>query len=444
MAKVHAYPRKQFFLEMFTRDISLEDCVLDLIDNSMDSLLRNRNIDIEGQVLGSSNGKQQAKSISPAQITVKYSQDQFEITDNCGGIPRKEAEQDVFCFGHSTAEPKGKLGVYGIGLKRAIFKIGNKIDVISRTTEGSFTVSIDVHKWSEKDDSLDDWTFPITKTEPAVSQHKAGTSITISELRPEVKIRMTNGTLETTLSNAVGQTYPAFLDSLVRVKINKADVEKTDLPFGGSDDIEPGIDTFEENGVKVTLLATLAPKDKRIQEIAGWYVLCNGRVVVLHDKTDLTGWGIGMPAFHSKYRGFVGIALFTSANPMLLPWNTSKRGLNKEAVIYQKARNRMAGISRPVISFLNEMYPSELPERPVEREIAERVVQKDFRPLINAESKKFEVVRTTPKIKKLKVQYDADLTDIERIRKKLRRPGMPASSIGRLTFEHYLKTECPE
>ena len=32
-----AYPRKHFFFEMFTRDISLEDCILDLIDNSIDA-----------------------------------------------------------------------------------------------------------------------------------------------------------------------------------------------------------------------------------------------------------------------------------------------------------------------------------------------------------------------------------------------------------------------
>jgi hypothetical protein len=42
-----AYPTKEFFIEMFTRDISLEDCILDLIDNSIDSLIRARKIDIE-------------------------------------------------------------------------------------------------------------------------------------------------------------------------------------------------------------------------------------------------------------------------------------------------------------------------------------------------------------------------------------------------------------
>ena len=92
-----------------------------------------------------------------------------------------------------------------------------------------------------------------------------------------------------------------------------------DVPFGGSKEIEPGISKLEQEGVKVTLLASLAPKEKRTHELAGWYVLCNGRVVVSADKTDLTGWGVGLPAFHSKYRGFAGVALFVSEDPDRLP-----------------------------------------------------------------------------------------------------------------------------
>ncbi len=40
----NAYPRKNFFIQMFTKDIGLEDCILDLIDNSIDGLIRSRKI----------------------------------------------------------------------------------------------------------------------------------------------------------------------------------------------------------------------------------------------------------------------------------------------------------------------------------------------------------------------------------------------------------------
>lgn len=85
----------------------------------------------------------------------------------------------------------------------------------------------------------------------------------VTDLHREVKIRLNDGTVESTLRKAVGQSYPIFHDTLVRVKVNDLEVEKNDIPFGGSSEVEPGIETFEEQGVKVTLLATLAPKEQR-------------------------------------------------------------------------------------------------------------------------------------------------------------------------------------
>src|ERR1035438_6964277 len=146
MSTVKAYPRKQFFLEMFTRDITLEDCILDLIDNSMDSYLRTRNIAVDAEVFGQGDG---AAAQSPGLIRIDFSQEQFTIIDNCGGIDRRAAEDDVFCFGHTKGtKPSGGLGVYGIGLKRAIFKLGNLTEIESATPEGGFTVRIDVPAWS--------------------------------------------------------------------------------------------------------------------------------------------------------------------------------------------------------------------------------------------------------------------------------------------------------
>ena len=159
---VKAYPHKRFFIEMFTRDIALEDCILDLVDNSVDAILRTRAVNIEEEVLASGMGKTLPKR-ERAQVRVDYGDSRFRISDNCGGITYDDAVNEVFCFGHSSDAPKGRLGVYGIGLKRAIFKIGNKIQVESNTPDSAFRVDIDVEDWAKKEDRLSDWTFPITK-----------------------------------------------------------------------------------------------------------------------------------------------------------------------------------------------------------------------------------------------------------------------------------------
>lgn len=442
MPTAKAYPRKQFFLQMFTRDISLEDCILDLIDNSIDSLLRTQGIDIEQEVLTPAphiHGKRRGR------VDVRYSEDEFHISDNCGGITRKDAEEEVFCFGHEDGSPTGRLGVYGIGLKRALFKIGDYIEVLSRTTEDSFKVIIDVPRWAGKDSKLSDWTFPLEDLDQVTTKGRAGTAITITKLHSEVKARIADGKLDSTLRASVAQTYSVFLQDLVEVTINGKAVERRDLPFGGSSEVAAGSDRFDHDGVKVALLVTLAPKDKRIQETAGWYILCNGRVVANADKTELTGWGTGvMPAYHSKYRGFVGIALFASESPLLLPWTTSKRGLNREALVYQQARNRMAALSRPVIKFLNEMYPSELSEAPAQRTVAESVTQSDFRELLARSPRQFEATVRPTRRHTIRVQYDVEMKDVERIKKVLRRPSMSAAAVGKHTFDHFLAAECPE
>lgn len=441
-ATVHAYPRKQFFIEMFTRDLRLEDCILDLIDNSMDALLTMRDCNIEDLIFAKSTGKA-ANGHKKSSIRLEISDRRISIADDCGGIRYRDAVEDVFCFGHGPHVPKRRLGVYGIGLKRAIFKIGNRIRIDSTTEDESFEVDINVKEWAKKDESLEDWTFPIKRTNRAANA-KAGTSIVITELHEEVKTRLGDGTLDAILTKSVAQSYPFFLDDLVEVRIGANVVHGVQIPFGASENIHPGISRFEQAGVKVTVLATVAPPDSRTQDKAGWYVICNGRVVVSANKDDLTGWGSPMPAFHSKFRGFVGLALFISEKTDLLPWTTSKRGLNRESLVFQRARNVMASVARPVLNFLNDMYPSDLQERPAERKAADTVVQRDFAPLLSKTSTSFSKKLPPAAKKTARVQFEARVSEIERIRRKLRSPGLSPSDIGKLTFNHYLKTECAE
>ena len=40
MATVDASPTKEFFIKMLTRDIALEDAILDLLDNCLDGIVR--------------------------------------------------------------------------------------------------------------------------------------------------------------------------------------------------------------------------------------------------------------------------------------------------------------------------------------------------------------------------------------------------------------------
>src|SRR6266545_4549677 len=138
---IHADPSKSFFIDMLTRDISLAECVLDLVDNSLHSLIRDTDLDVMQVLLG----KKVARKPSDAKISIRFDSSEFRIEDTCGGITIEEAANEVFRFGKVKPDRAHTgLGVYGIGMKRAVFKLGRMIAVESSTDQEEFLVEIDV------------------------------------------------------------------------------------------------------------------------------------------------------------------------------------------------------------------------------------------------------------------------------------------------------------
>jgi hypothetical protein len=177
-------------------------------------------------------------------------------------------------------------------------------------------------------------------------------------------------------------------------------------------------------------------------EKAGWYVLCNARVTVSADKSELTGWGVGgSAAFHSKYNRFVGMIFFHSDNPENLPWTTTKRGLNRESKVYLQSRGRMTVAAKPVLSFLNKMYPTDMASEPAERALAEGVRSVDARGLVGLGNRSFHVRPTKAAAKTtVRIQFDAETKDVEAVRKHVRK-SLSANKIGELSFNYYLTEE---
>jgi hypothetical protein len=439
MKYASAVVRKRFFMDMFTRDISLEDCVLDLIDNSIDSYLLKHAVSISQLVFGS-DGSHAANGQGRIDVTCK--EHQIRVVDTCGGIPRHRAMKDVFCFGHDDNDPVGKLGAYGVGMKRALFKIGNNFRIVSQTAEEGFEVSFKLDEWAEREE----WRIPITFIGGASSEKKAGTSITITELHNEVALRIKEGGVPKNILEDAATTYPYFLGQCVRLRINETDVNPEAIRLGELNGVlRAAHEKFEQNGVKVTLAATVAPGQRKAEE-AGWYVLCNGRVVVRADKSNLTGWDDELASFQPKYRSFVGIASFESDNPLSLPWTTTKRGLNRESSVFIRARGLMATMSKPILTFLNSQYSSDATVEVADiRDAVGGVKEVTFKDIAAKPESGF--LYTPPKRKEKKtewVRFQADVSSLDKVRRHLRRPNMGAGDVGKLTFSHYVKTECGE
>ena len=443
----NALPRKNFFIQMFTRDISLEDCLLDLIDNSIDGLVRSRKIDMHTFTTSILERKEPSKSKQSKlpTISVNYSEEEVSIIDNCGGFSYALAHDEAFNFGHKPEyTPDVYLGVFGIGMKRALFKIGNEFSVSSKTIEDGFECSLDVQKWLADDESPDQWRIPINKTPKSPTLDGAGTHIVVKQLHDEVKHTIKRGSINTILVNAIARTYSFYINRYVRIEINGNLIEPQRLPIGsitataGTDSIA----NFTEKDVGVVVYASLANRSDTIKwqsERAGWYMVCNGRITVFADKTDLTGWGIsGFPTYQPKHRGFIGLVFFSSENLMSLPLTTTKRGIYKESYIYILALKVMMKIGRPVIRYLDSYYPEEGVET-IDNEIAKSVEPRDLRSIGKSPNTVFSATRTTVKRTTVRVQYTAKKDDIARIKKHNNRPTMSAGDVGLLALRYYLE-----
>lgn len=122
---VKANPTKEFFVNMLVRDILLKQAIIELIDNSIDGA---RSIRENNEYKG-------------LEIVVKFNGERFEIEDNCGGIPVDVAANYAFRFGRPKSVQSSNTettGIFGIGMKRALFKIGKNFAIHSTTRTSEF------------------------------------------------------------------------------------------------------------------------------------------------------------------------------------------------------------------------------------------------------------------------------------------------------------------
>ena len=448
--KAHATPTKDFFVRMITKDISLEDCILDLIDNCLDGARKVRNAASAGGSVDEYSG---------FKTEVDFTEEHFTISDNCGGIKISEAIDYAFHFGRRVDAPVDEdypIGLYGIGMKRAIFKLGNQIEIYSSTSQEAFSTHIDVKEWLGRapisapgQPPREDWDFDM---DDAPVNPNTGTKISVTELYPSVSAQFANPEFGNTLSRIIARDYAQFFSKGFEIFINGKKPEAFQLTVRESADFKPIRQQYaDETGVTVEIIAGMAgpppdslePSDRRPEtEYYGWFVVCNDRVVVASDKSDRTVWGNGgFQAWHYQYNGFIGVVSFLSKNPNLLPWTTTKRDLDESNPIYRRAIEKMKEATRLWITYTNDR----------KTDIATAKVREAAavaKPLFDVPSNPIFVV---PKISPgtglvsfTSIQYTKPSSEVAKVKKMLGNPRMPNYRVGEMTFDYYVKNESEE
>ena len=441
--RAYANPTKAFFVSMITRDVTLEDSILDLIDNSVDGAWRSegsRPMGLRGDA-----------SLSAYRISISTSPKRFSIKDNCGGMTLDDAVERAFSFGRraSSEHDKYSIGVYGIGMKRAAFKLGKNICVKSTyqdtdERQQAFAVPINVDTWLQSDDPP--WDFDIIEDQ---NLDENGVEIVVDDLIEGTKSAFESPAFIQNLRRTIARDYSIHLNRGLKISVDENPVRGVPIKFRQGEEYAPMRTDYKDwvNGEEVSVeiiggMAAPPPEnidpdetensDKRF----GWYVACNGRIVLAADKTDVAGWGTqDWPQWHRQYSGFIGIVLFTAENAAALPLTTTKRSVDISSEIYLRARRRMRDISKEWIAYTN-IRKQALDKAKEKETVSVTVSIHDVEKRPSITLPRLSPVRAE---RRANVNYSVPVSRMKNLAKELGSINMPYRDVGLESFDYTYK-----
>lgn len=344
--QVQFNPAPAYLFDYLTADIQTAECIFDLIDNSIDAARAVMGGGVKDDVL--------PDKYDGFRIDLTLTPDAVVIHDNCSGMSETTFAELAFRAGEKSQHPFG-IGYFGVGLKRAILKLGDQCTV--ETDDGVSQLKLTFTRTQL--DQSSDLRLPATKQPSGGSKF---TTITIDAIRADTRRDLSSLRWNETTVENISRRYGLFIRKGLMIVVNGIAI----APFAPQPTANPYIDlqsfSGHIHGVDVEIFAGVhekyrfATKDNGVvadpsnnlvhRAIAGefgWYVVCNDRVILLHDKTHKTGWTTN---WHNEYGGFVGWVHFRSKDPALLPWNTKKSDIVENGEVYEEVvgiLQRMAG-----------------------------------------------------------------------------------------------------
>lgn len=460
---VDAGAEKRFFIEMLTKDIELLPAIVDLVDNSVDGA---RSLHPDGDLSGQ-------------WVKIEFGDDSFTISDNSGGISVDVARHYAFRFGRSKdfTGVKRSVGQFGVGMKRAIFKIGRAFAVQSAhrgevgADDGSrFSLNVDVEQWAVQQE----WTFQFDRVEEGVAlapDEEAGTVISVTNLHPSVQDDLKDPAIVQALRTELRVRHQESVQSGLQLHLNSDNPLVASRPsLQASDVIQPVFKAFQVPGanggtVDVKLYAgTVAPpkrdKDSDPEDEgqaenfqdpgdAGWYLFCNDRLLLVADRTSLTGWGNPAAAYHPQYRSFRGFVYLSADDAGLLPWNTTKTAVDRDSPVFRAVQSEMKTVLVAVQAVINraKQVRARLEDEEPKPDILVALDETPDQPITSLTASSSMVTPpspppkpkapSTPKVQR--IQYVVDPDKFDEVAEAL--GASSGSEVGRLTFDYFYEQE---
>lgn len=356
MSNINVSPTKGFFIHMLTRDIPLEKAILDLLDNSVDSALK----------------VVQTEQDKKFKIDLNLDKNKFQIRDNCGGISLKDANEYAFKFGRpEDVDPQSNsVGRFGIGMKRALFKLGSEFSIESKSNRDHFIITVDANQWIKDNENWNFTYYDFGDGHDDLFENPSqdGVIINVTKLHPDISILFNQIVFQNSLLNEVRSAISYRLHGKIEVTLNKIKVNAAELHLCSSESIIPYRkfnETVESDKDKVSFEIIASIGSANPNE-AGWYLFCNERLVLAADRTKVTGWRESrddiedIVKFHNQYAMFRGAVFFNANNPDKLPMTTTKMGIDVNHQLYIKAQEYMRTALRQIADYLRDIKDKDI------------------------------------------------------------------------------------
>jgi len=171
-------------------------------------------------------------------------------------------------------------------------------------------------------------------------------------------------------------------------------------------------------------------------------------MVLRADQTNLTVWAEGdrVPKYHPDFARFRGLAYFDADDASLLPWTTTKTGVDADSPVYRAVRQQMIEMTRPVLDFLRKVEDErkkhedgDIRDNPLARAIdtasGSGISELPIRSVFIAP----QPPPLPPGPRMQRIQYQKPLDDVERAKSMLSATSF--KEVGEKTFDYYMTYE---
>ena len=348
---------------ILTRDISTLESVHDLVDNAIDAA-RNRLL-AEGKSTSDRYGL--PDDYSAFVVSLRFGPKSISIMDNCRGIEPETLSTTVFVTGSESHHPFG-IGYFGIGLKRALLRLGMNFWLHTDTGRAASRMSFTSSELGGSG----------TGTLLAAQMRTRGiprTLVHISGLPASVRHETSSAAWRGTLVDSLSRRYGRYIGKGLRLVVNGKTVPgyapgfRVDGPvpqLGSNFTTIEGVQVFVDAGMHEAYRLTHESdyvKDEigQLTDQYGWYFVCNDRVVRVASHEAELGWSTN---WHQEYYGFIGWVHFVDPDVKNLPWDTKKTSIDAASSVFRQVADKLQ-------SFAEEYKTANKRAKKVERDSGE-------------------------------------------------------------------------